>query len=220
MTIRVAIVSDSALLRSGLATLLAADPELVVVDVAGAARAPEELSAASHEPDVIVWAHQGPAADALPGDGRQLDAGEEDARAPAVVLLANGADRATARRAFRMGVHALLPLDADAATVLAAVHAARAGLLALPRALGHELVTAAAVPDDALAADAGPPLTAREREVLALLAQGLANKAIAPRLGISEHTVKAHVAAIYDKRHATNRAEAVVAAARRGLVML
>ena len=220
MTIRVAIVSDSALLRSGLATLLAADPELVVVDVAGASRAPEELSAASHEPDVIVWAHQGTAADALPGDGRQLDAGEEDARAPAVVLLANGADRATARRAFRMGVHALLPLDADAATVLAAVHAARAGLLALPRALGHELVTAAAVPDDALAAGAGPPLTAREREVLALLAQGLANKAIAPRLGISEHTVKAHVAAIYDKLHATNRAEAVVAAARRGLVML
>jgi DNA-binding NarL/FixJ family response regulator len=63
-------------------------------------------------------------------------------------------------------------------------------------------------------------LTPRERQVLALLAEGLANKAIAPRLGITEHTVKAHVAAIYDKLHAGNRAEAVVAAARQGLLLL
>jgi DNA-binding CsgD family transcriptional regulator len=63
-------------------------------------------------------------------------------------------------------------------------------------------------------------LTPREREVLALLAEGLPNKLIAPRLGISENTVKAHVASIYDKVGASNRAEAVVAAARLGLLML
>ena len=63
-------------------------------------------------------------------------------------------------------------------------------------------------------------LTSREREVLALLAQGLANKAIAPRLGISEHTVKAHVASIFGKLGAGTRAEAVVTAARLGILLL
>jgi two-component system nitrate/nitrite response regulator NarL len=72
----------------------------------------------------------------------------------------------------------------------------------------------------ALPAGTGAPLTAREREVLALLALGLANKAIAPRLGISEHTVKAHVASIFEKLHVGTRAEAVVTAARTGLLLL
>jgi DNA-binding NarL/FixJ family response regulator len=65
-----------------------------------------------------------------------------------------------------------------------------------------------------------PTLSAREREVLALLAEGLANKVIAPRLGISEHTVKAHVAAIFEKLGTGTRAEAVVTAARLGLLLL
>ena len=63
-------------------------------------------------------------------------------------------------------------------------------------------------------------LTPRERQVLALLAEGLVNKQIAGRLAISEHTVKAHVAAIFAKLDAGTRAEAVVTAARLGLLML
>jgi DNA-binding NarL/FixJ family response regulator len=64
------------------------------------------------------------------------------------------------------------------------------------------------------------PLTARETEVLQLLAQGLANKQIAVALGISEHTVKFHISSIYGKLEVTNRTEAVRAGARRGLVLL
>ena len=63
-------------------------------------------------------------------------------------------------------------------------------------------------------------LTGRESEVLQLLTQGLANKQIAARLGISEHTVKFHVSAIYAKLGATNRAEAVRVGVQRGLVLL
>ena len=63
-------------------------------------------------------------------------------------------------------------------------------------------------------------LTPREQEILTLLAEGLVNKEIAVRLGISEHTVKTHLAAIYEKLEAANRAEAVATGLRRGLVML
>ncbi|MGH7528065.1 MAG: response regulator transcription factor, partial [Gemmatimonadales bacterium] len=64
------------------------------------------------------------------------------------------------------------------------------------------------------------PLTARETEVLGMLAEGIGNKLIAARLGISEHTVKTHVAAIFGKLGVSTRAEAVASAARLGLIML
>jgi DNA-binding NarL/FixJ family response regulator len=63
-------------------------------------------------------------------------------------------------------------------------------------------------------------LTARESEVLELLADGYANKQMALALGISEHTIKFHIASIYNKLNVTNRAEAVRAAARLGLIVL
>ena len=66
----------------------------------------------------------------------------------------------------------------------------------------------------------GEELTARERDVLALLGDGLSNRAIAEQLGISEHTVKFHLAAIYGKLHATSRAGAVRRAFRRGMLAL
>ena len=66
----------------------------------------------------------------------------------------------------------------------------------------------------------GEQMTRRERDVLALLGDGLSNRAIAERLGISDHTVKFHLAAIYGKLHATTRAEAVRRAFQRGLLAL
>ena len=64
------------------------------------------------------------------------------------------------------------------------------------------------------------PLTPREIEVIAMLAEGLGNKVIAGRLGISDHTVKSHVASIFAKLDVSTRAEAAVSAARLGLIML
>src|SRR5207244_2440152 len=68
--------------------------------------------------------------------------------------------------------------------------------------------------------DTDGTLTPREREILTLLGEGLVNREIAVRLGISEHTVKTHLAAIYEKLEASNRAEAVATGLRRGLIML
>jgi DNA-binding NarL/FixJ family response regulator len=68
--------------------------------------------------------------------------------------------------------------------------------------------------------DAAEALTPRELEVFAMLAEGVGNKTIAWKLGISEHTVKFHVASIMSKLHATSRTEAVAIGIRRGLIML
>jgi DNA-binding NarL/FixJ family response regulator len=169
------------------------------------------------------------------GDGSELlpppALGREGAAPPAVVLLADRGDPLPSPLvALRAGARAVLPTDAGGSTLAVAVEAAAAGLTVLPPEAAAALAaggggegggrrTGAAV---ALrpAGGAVPALSGREREVLALLAEGLANKAIAPRLGISEHTVKAHVAAIFEKLGAGTRAEAVVTAARLGLLML
>jgi DNA-binding CsgD family transcriptional regulator len=65
-----------------------------------------------------------------------------------------------------------------------------------------------------------PSLTPREREILSMLAEGLPNKVIASRLGISEHTVKTHLEAVFEKLGASTRAEAVARAVRLGLLLL
>ncbi|HET7458267.1 MAG TPA: response regulator transcription factor, partial [Gemmatimonadaceae bacterium] len=128
---------------------------------------------------------------------------------------------------LRAGVRAVLPRTAGAAEIVLAVEAAAAGLVVLHPTLVAALTTHAAgatpTPNDnrAVPPPAGAPvLTPREIEVLGMLAEGLGNKQIAPRLGITEHTVKYHVASIFAKLGASSRTEAVMLGARRGLVML
>src|SRR5262249_18354602 len=135
---------------------------------------------------------------------------------PAVVVLARDPRRALTPDALRAGVRAALPPEATAAEVTAAIEAAAAGLIALPAddlasvsgLAGHET-------DAAL-----QPLTARETEVLGMIAEGLGNKIIAARLGISDHTVKFHIASIFTKLGAGSRTEAVTIGVRRGLILI
>jgi DNA-binding NarL/FixJ family response regulator len=139
-----------------------------------------------------------------------------DGRSPALVILSGETQPVWTHEAVRLGVRALLPRDASAAEILAAVEAAGSGLAVVdPRELDSWL---AASPAPA-GADA-PSLTARELEVLRMMADGAANKAIAWKLGISEHTVKFHVASILGKLHAGSRTEAVTLGIRQGLVLL
>lgn len=115
-----------------------------------------------------------------------------------------------------------LPRDAGTEEIVAAIMAVASGLTALDRTLALEALTGLARGrvDAEPVSDHDEPLTAREREVLQLLAQGIPNKQIAQRLGISEHTVKFHVSAIMTKLGAASRTEAVTTAARRGLLLL
>lgn len=115
-----------------------------------------------------------------------------------------------------------LPRNAATEEIIAAVGAVGAGLTTLDRDLAAEALAGLerAGAETAVAAEQEETLTAREREVLQLLAQGIPNKQIAQRLSISEHTVKFHVSAIMMKLGAASRTEAVTTAARRGLLLL
>jgi DNA-binding NarL/FixJ family response regulator len=155
-----------------------------------------------------------------------------DIGVPVVLLLGFGnessSEFARAIDWVRKHVRAILSIDATGAELSAAIFAASAGLIVLePRvaeALTQMLVAsrrrAGAVPASSRPAGSSLPLSAREREVLALLAEGHATKNIAHTLGISSHTVKAHVESIFEKFGATTRAEAVAIGVRRGAVML
>lgn len=110
-----------------------------------------------------------------------------------------------------------LPLEASREQIEAAIHAIAAGLtVGMPRLFNLPLADTQVGLEEQLI----DPLTDREIEVLQLLAQGMANKQIAVKLSISEHTVKFHVSSIYTKLGAANRTEAVRLGVRRGLILL
>jgi DNA-binding NarL/FixJ family response regulator len=110
----------------------------------------------------------------------------------------------------------VLARTASADAIVAAVEAAAAGLVVLPSDAVVEMPQSTV----ARAVTAPEALTAREAQILALLAEGLVNKQIAARLGISSHTVKTHLGALFHKLGVTTRAEAVAAGARAGVILL
>lgn len=180
--------------------------------------------------DALVVADAGEAEVALidAGRGGDLDGGGRGLEAlaelpvPAVVLVGEEEDAAAALAAGARGV---LLRTSDPASLWAALVAVRAGLTVLdggfaPAAPGGDAAGAAPPGLGPARSAGGSELTAREREVLALLSRGLSNKQIAQRLAISDHTAKFHVNGILGKLGAATRTEAVVIAARQGLVAL
>jgi two-component system nitrate/nitrite response regulator NarL len=148
-------------------------------------------------------------------DGEELDpATRERIRASELPVLALVDSREAAADALSAGAQAVLARDGDSSRLVAALRAAIRGLLLVDERFSAALVRERPVLPDA------EPLTAREAEVLQLLALGLPNKVIAQRLAISDHTAKFHVNAILAKLGADTRTEAVVRAARLGLVVL
>ena len=132
----------------------------------------------------------------------------------AIVLLADDPSHAWTTELLRSGVRAVLPHDSTPAQIVAAVYAAAAGLAVVP------VEDAAGVLPDSRTEALVEPLTARETQVLEMLAEGLSNKEIAARLGISDHTAKFHVNSILAKLNAGTRTEAVMRGIRGGLIMI
>jgi DNA-binding NarL/FixJ family response regulator len=144
---------------------------------------------------------------------------------PIIVLLRGGVADGASARLLAIGIRGVLPDDSTAEEIGAAIEAVVAGLVVLPPEQVGELVRQrAALPRDParprLGTSRAASLTPREQEILGMLAEGLPNKAIASRLGISDHTVKTHLEAIFEKLGASTRAEAVARAVRAGLLLL
>jgi len=135
-----------------------------------------------------------------------------------IVVLSDHSEPRWVTEALRAGVRAVLPTDISAGQLVVSLEAAAAGLIVMhPTEVGAMYaLTSASHP----LAELPEPLTRRENEVLQTLASGLANKEIAARFAISEHTVKFHVASILGKLGAGSRTEAVTLGIRRGLVLL
>lgn len=199
--IRLLIAAPSAVMRAGLEALAASSPG---IEVAGSF---PDLSAVEEvRPDVVLAAVR----------VEEISSPRDTPMPPIVLLTAEGQPVWTAD-ALRTGIRAVLPRDASAGEILAAVEAAASGLAVVDP---HDLETMLAAIAPAPTAGETVALTARELEVLRMMAEGAANKTIAWKLNISEHTVKFHVASILSKLNAGSRTEAVTMGIRRGLVLL
>ncbi|MEO6445370.1 MAG: response regulator transcription factor [Gemmatimonadaceae bacterium] len=211
--IRVALAASSAMLLAGLEAVVNRDGAFIVVErVHPLQRLPATLAGADVDVVVAVVDHSTPAVGRLGDNGG-------GATPPWVVLADTDGD--AVGEWLERGARAVLPRDAEEREILVAIEAVHAGLSVVPAAsalqlagAGPRLIRRPPTPGPV------PSLSPREGEILSLLADGLGNKIVAARLGISEHTVKTHVASIFHKLGADTRAEAVAIGARSGLILL
>jgi two-component system, NarL family, response regulator YdfI len=210
--IRVLIKAQSPVARAGLESLLRDYPSLQLVDEDVIDPAASDLMLEDFPPDVAVVQIQGEDDTTLV---QQFP--EEVASGIPVVSLVPG-PLAEWSGLLRRGARAVLPSNATGKQIAAAIEAVAAGLVAFDADETSNLFEARIVQESA---DVLPEaLTVREIEILRCIAEGLANKEIASRFGISEHTVKFHVASVMGKLGAQNRTEAVMAGIRHGIVLI
>ncbi len=207
--IRVLIADDHPVVRQGLQTFLGVQDD---IEVAGEAADGAETveRAAELEPDVILLDLKMPGLDGV-GVLEELRARGIGARA---LILTSAAGAAAVGPAMRAGAAGYLYKDVDPEALVRAIRTAADGNLVLaPEAAGPLAAPGAA---EAQTRGAGA-LTGRERQVLALVAQGRSNREIARELGVSEKTVKTHVSSVLAKLGVQDRTQAAVYAVRRGL---
>ena len=206
--IRVLLVDDHSVVREGLRAFLRLQPD---IDVCGEADdGPTAVKMAIElQPDVLlldVVMPRGHGLDALRAIRDQVDRTR-------VVVLTSFSDDAQLFAAMEAGAAGYLLKDIDPGAFAAAIRDAHAGRPALHPDVARRLMRHAAAPEPGLA-----ELTARERDVLRLVVEGLANKEIANRLRIGEKTVKTHVSRVLAKLGVADRTQAAVLAIRNRLV--
>ena len=204
--IRVLLVEDHAVVRAGLERLLGAAGDLDVVDCARDGDEALDL-VRTHEPDVVLMDLSMPKLDGAAAT-RQITAAHPDVR---VVILTSFSDRERILGALDAGAVGYVLKDADPDELASAIRAAARGESPLDPKAAHAVLTARRRPA------AAQLLTGREREVLQMVGEGMPNKHISRRLGISEKTVKAHLTSIFRTLGVTDRTQAALWAQRNGL---
>jgi len=215
--IRVLVVDDQELVRSGFCVILdAADGITVVGEAANGEAAVSQV--ATHKPDVVLMDIRMPGMDGL--EATRLITGGP-AAAPKVVMLTTFDLDEYVYEALRAGASGFLLKDSPRHDLIAAVRAAAAGDALLAPSVTRRLIEAFArrPPETAPAPSRLASLTARERDVLLMLARGRSNAEIAAGLFVSEATVKTHVGNLLAKLGLRDRVQAVIVAYETGLVV-
>lgn len=217
MTIRVLLVDDQPLVRAGLRVLFEGEPDIAVAGEA--ANGEEAVSLARHmRPDVVLMDIRMPVLDGLEAT-RQI-AAEPELAAVRVLILTTFESDEYVFEALRAGAGGFLLKDAEPLELLHAVRVLAAGDALLSPSVTRRLIDRfAAAPEHRGAPVELDALTAREREVMALVAKGLSNDEIAELLTISPATAKTHVSRAMVKLGARDRAQLVVLAYQSGLVL-
>jgi len=213
--IRVLVASASAVRRAGLETIIKTTPPLKLVSSAHGISA-LSTQAREFQPDIILADLERPDRNfiALVSSIWQAHAARN------FVILIDAPDSGWTSRALRAGVKAILPRDALSEEIFSAIQAVHAGFVILDPEVTQELARHVHLASADRVPAALDELTTREIEVLRMMADGLGNKQIASRLGISDHTIKFHISSILDKLGASSRTEAVTLGIRMGLILL
>ncbi|MET0133477.1 MAG: response regulator transcription factor [Kibdelosporangium sp.] len=211
--IRILLVDDHDVVRRGLRAFVETEPDLEVIGEAADGRLAIELlrewrTLGRPLPDVVLMDLQMPRLGGAEAT-EQITAGYPEIR---VVILTSFGEVERVHTALAAGAAGYLLKDADPEEVAMAVRAAAAGEMHLDSAVAKQLTRRIAAPRIGLSA-----LTAREREILVLVAQGHANREIAERLVISERTARTHVSNVLSKLQLSSRTQAALLAIREGL---
>lgn len=204
--VSVLVVDDHPVVRGGLRAALTSDPRITVLGEAGTGEDGVD-QAATLRPDVVLM-------DLQLGTG--IDGAEATTRIrrltePPRVLVLTTYDRdADILPAIAAGATGYLLKDASPEELLRAVHETAAGRTVLAPSVASRLVERSGTPQ--------PALTARETEIVEMVAQGRSNQAIGRALFITEATVKSHLVQVFTKLQADNRTTAVATARRRGII--
>ncbi|WP_299451263.1 response regulator transcription factor [uncultured Serinicoccus sp.] len=204
--IRIVLADDHPVVRTGLRAMLSGDPDL---DVIGEAATPDDVVALASDlvPDVVLMDLQFGTDQTGADATRRIRALNHP---PAVLVLTNYDTDSDILGAVEAGASGYLLKDAPLEELLAAIRAAAAGETALAPAIAGRLLARMRSPQ--------PNLSARETEVLRLVADGATNNDIAARLHISDATVKSHLVHIYTKLGVSSRTAAVASARDSGLL--
>ncbi|MEV7570630.1 response regulator transcription factor [Streptomyces tanashiensis] len=214
--IRVVIADDEPLIRAGIRMILISDPDIEVVGEAADGRAAVE-AARVHAADVVLLDIQMPVLDGLSA----LPELRRAAPAARVIILTTFGERENVLRALEHGGAGFLLKDTAPAELIGAVRAAAAGDAYLSPAATRHVVERLATGREAARAEEArtrvAALSEKERDVLALLGEGLSNADAGKRLHMSEATVKTYVSRILSKLHCENRVQAALLARDAGL---
>lgn len=203
--IRIMIVEDHFVVRVGLGAIINSQPDMVMVAETGNGRQAVELYE-QHQPDVTLMDLRLPGLSGIEAITNIL----EKFSAARIIVLSSFGGTENVFRAFQAGARSYFLKDVKGRELVDAIRAVHAGQRPLPQEIASCLAERIPCPE----------LSARELEILKMIAHGETNKEIAGRLGISEGTVRVHASNVFSKLGCSDRAQAVAVAFHRGIISI